>query len=120
MFDFAIFCHLLELMAYIEWRPPCGYLKSFVLSFLFFLFFPFLFFIFIFIFLFLSLSLSGFPLAPGAPGHCPPMPPSRYATDQNVGVTDEFENAKRKNKILFLMTKVVPYDAKGTVLRFEA
>ena len=42
-------------------------------SFLFFLF-SFLFFIFIFF-----LSLGG-PFSYGAPGHCPPMPPSRYAT----------------------------------------
>ena len=54
--------------------PPSGYLKSFVLSFLFFPFFSFLFFIFFF-----PLSLGG-PFSYRAPGHCPPMPPSRYAT----------------------------------------
>ena len=37
--------------------------------------FSFLFFIFFF-----PLSLRG-PSSSGAPGHCPPMPPSRYATD---------------------------------------
>ena len=60
--------------------PPSGYLKSFDLPFLFFsFFFPFLFSIFFFVYLSLSLSLSG-PFSSGAPGHCPLMPPSRYAT----------------------------------------
>ena len=36
----------------------------------------------------------------------------------NVGTTDEFKNAKKLN--IALMTKVVPYDTKGAVLRFEA
>ena len=90
--------------------PPSEYLKSFVLSFLFFiflfvfvfcfsfLFFSFFFFSFLFFlsfifffhffhfsflffifFFFFCLSLSG-PFSYGAPGHCPSMPPSRYAT----------------------------------------
>ena len=57
---------------------PSGYLKSFLLSFLFFLFFSFCFFS-ILRFLF-CLSLSRGPFSSGAPGHCPTMPSSRYAT----------------------------------------
>ena len=60
------------------------FISSFLsLSFLsFFNFFlSFLFFSFLFFLSFLSsLSLGGPPLAPRAPGHCPPMPPSCYAT----------------------------------------
>ena len=56
--------------------PPSGYLKSFILSFLFILLFFFLVYIYSSLF---SLSLGG-PFSSGAPGHCPPMPPSCYAT----------------------------------------
>ena len=73
MFDFGVFCHLLRLMGIYRVGPPSGYLKSFVLSFL-----PFFFSI-----LFHSSffpSLSGATFISGAPGHCPPIPPSRYAT----------------------------------------
>ena len=59
---------------------PSRYLKSFILSFLFFCF-SFLFFIFIFV-----VFLRG-PLSSGAPGHCPPMPPSRYATGPSPPLT---------------------------------
>ena len=72
----------LDLWGYIGWRPPSGYLKSFVLSFLFFsssYFFSFLFFLlsfsfsffffsffsFLFFMFFFCLSLSGAPVAPG-------------------------------------------------------
>ena len=54
-------------------------LFSFLLSLFPFLFFSFLFFSFLF---FSFLSLLG-PLSSGAPGHCPPMSPSRYATVKN-------------------------------------
>ena len=72
MFDFGIFCHPLRLMEIYRKGAPSGLLKSFVLSFLFFLFFFFL-------HIFVSLSHRG-PFSSGAYGHCPPMPPSRYAT----------------------------------------
>ena len=90
MFDFCIFCHLLRLMGwgYIEllYRvgAPSEYLKSFVPFFLSsFSFLPL--FSFLFFFLFFSsfaffVSFTGTPFSSGAPGHCPPMPPSRYAT----------------------------------------
>ena len=62
------------------------FFSSYSFSFLFF-FFSFSFvFSFVFSFLFFSsfsiLSLSRGPFSSGAPGHCPPMPPSRYATDE--------------------------------------
>ena len=81
---FGIFCHILRLMGIYRVGPPSGYLKSLFLSFLFFSFFyssfSFSFFSFLFLFFFfLSLSLEG-PFSSGAPGHCPPMPPSCYAT----------------------------------------
>ena len=77
MFDFGIFCHQLRLMGiYRMVAPPSGYLKSFVLTFLFFLFCFFFFSILHFLFF----PLSRGPFSSGAPGHCPPMPPSRYAT----------------------------------------
>ena len=91
MYDFGIFCHLLRLMGIYRVEPPSGYLKSVVLSlslclclsvclsvslslslsvsFIFFLSF----------FFFFCLSFGG-PFSSGAPGYCPPMPPSRYAT----------------------------------------
>ena len=75
MFDFVIFCHLLKLMEIHRAGAPSGYLKRFVLSFLFFLFF----FLFYYSFCCCCLSFGG-PFSSGAPGHCPPMPPSRYAT----------------------------------------
>ena len=92
MFDFGTFCHLLRLLGiyrmgtlvwvFEQFRPLFSFL-----SFLFFLFFSFFFSFFFsilhFLF-FLSLSLSGAPFSSGAPGHCPPMPPSRYATDHDV------------------------------------
>ena len=59
MFDFGIFCHLLRLMG---------------------IFFFFFFFFFFFLFFILFFPLSRGPFSSGAPGHCPPMPPSRYAT----------------------------------------
>ena len=52
--------------------------RSLSLFFLFFLSFSYFFSILHFLF---SLSLGG-PFSSGAPGHCPPMPPSRYATGQ--------------------------------------
>ena len=104
IFDFGIFCHLHTLMGIYRVGPPTGYLKCFVLSFIsylssppFFLFyssffpfffcilhfslFSFLFFIFFlsFFLFFYCLSLGGL-FNSGAPVHCPPMPPSRYAT----------------------------------------
>ena len=67
---------------------PSGYLKSFVLPFLFF-FFSFLFFslfsflFFSFLYFLFCLSLGG-PFSSGATGHCPSMPPSRYATEYRL------------------------------------
>ena len=66
---------------YIGWGPRSGIWK---VSFsLFFYFLPFLFFFPFFFsilhFLFFP-RLSGGPFSSGVPGHCPPMPPSRYAT----------------------------------------
>ena len=83
-FYFGIFCHLLRLMGMYRVGAPSGYLKSFDLSFLFLFFFSlfyssFSFLFFFFPFFFVSLSLGG-PFSSGAPGHCPPMPLSRYAT----------------------------------------
>ena len=83
LFDFGIFCHLLRLMG-IYWMggPHPGIWKVLFCHF----FLPFLSFSFSFVFLFFSsfsffiVSLGG-PLSFGAPEHCPPMPPSRYATD---------------------------------------
>ena len=61
--------------SYIEWGPrPSIWKVSFLFSFL-----PLLFFLFFSSFAFL-VSFSGAPFSSGAPGHCPPMPPSRYAT----------------------------------------
>ena len=77
MFDFGIFCHLRRLMGIYWVRAPVWVLKSFVLS---FSFLHFLFdFLFYSSFVCLSLSLGG-PFSSGAPGHCPTMPPSAYAT----------------------------------------
>ena len=70
---FWYFCHLLGLTGIYRVGPPSGHLKRFVLSFFLFLFF------FLILIFFLSLPLG--PFSSGAPGHCPPMPPSRYATD---------------------------------------
>ena len=56
MFDFCIFRHLLRLMGIYRVGPSSGYLKSFVLSFLFFVFF-FFFSILHFLFLFLPGAL---------------------------------------------------------------
>ena len=72
MFDFGISVIYLDSLGYIGWGPPSGYLKSFVLSFLFFIVFC------------LGAPLAPGPFSSGAPGHCPPMPPSRYATESNV------------------------------------
>ena len=69
--------------SYIEWGPrPSIWKVSFLfLFFLFFSSFSFLFFSFLFFSSFAFLvSFSGAPFSSGAPGHCPPMPPSRYAT----------------------------------------
>ena len=85
MFDFGSFCHIFRLMGI--YRVP--YLKSFVLS-LFFFFFSSIFIFFIFLKIFCcSLSFGG-PCSSGAPGHCPPVPPSRYATVRD-GPTAEIE-----------------------------
>ena len=82
MYDFGIFCHLLRLMGLHRVGDPSGYLKSVVFSFLsLFPFFPFNFLSFFLFFLSCFLSLSRGPFSSGAHGHCPPMPPSRYATD---------------------------------------
>ena len=88
---FVFFCHLLRLMGIYRVGAPSEYLKSFVPYFLVFLFFSFLFFSFLFSFLFFfffsflhflfCLFLEG-PFSSRAPGHCPPMPPSRYATGE--------------------------------------
>ena len=71
MFDFEIFCHRLKLMGIHQVGVPSRHLKKFVLSFLFFL-------------LLFWGSLSWEPLSSGAHGHCPPMPPSRYATGSHA------------------------------------
>ena len=78
---------------YIRLGPPSGYLKSFVLSFLPFLFFSFSFFFFLFCssFSFFCLSLGG-PFSAGAPGHCPPMPPRRYATAIVLMTKTDYKN----------------------------
>ena len=70
-----VFFVIYRLMGIYQVGAPSRYLKSFVLSFLFFLFL----FFFLFYSSFFCLSLGG-PFSSGAPGHCPPMPPSRYAT----------------------------------------
>ena len=79
MFDFSIFCHLLRLMGIYRVGAPVWEFEKFrsLFSFLLVLFLSFLSFIFFFF-----LSLGG-PLSSGDPGHCPPMPPSRYATVWN-------------------------------------
>ena len=77
MFDFCIFCHLPRLMRIYRVGPPSGYLKSFFPSFQFFLSF---FFFFSFLGVFFFCIFLGGPFSSGAPGHCPPMPPSCYAT----------------------------------------
>ena len=64
---------------YIGWAPVRVFEKfRSLFSFIFFLFFFFPF------FFYSSFSffpcLSGGPFSSGVPGHCPPMPPSRYAT----------------------------------------
>ena len=67
MFDFGIFCHLLRLMG-IYRVGLSGYLKSFLLSFLFclfFFFFSILHFLFLLSFFLFFVSLSRAPLAPG-------------------------------------------------------
>ena len=64
LFDFGIFCHLLRLMGICRVEAPSGYLKSFVLSFIFFLFFSFSF-VFLFCSSFSFFSLSAAPKAPG-------------------------------------------------------
>ena len=94
LFDFGIFCHLLRLMGIYRVGPTSGYLKTFVISFVFFssfsFFFNFCFSFLFFIFIFgLSHSLGG-PFSSGAPGHYPPMPPCRYATGSS--------SLKRNNK----------------------
>ena len=91
MFNFGIFCHLLRLIGIYQVGPRLGIWKvSFSLFFSPF-YFSFSFFLFLsFLFLFYSsffLSLSrGAPFSSGAPGHCPPMPLSRYATDKSLVV----------------------------------
>ena len=82
----CFFFHLLRLMGIYRVGPRPGIEKfrslfSFLpFIFIFFSSFSFLFLFFLsFFFFFLSLSLGG-PFSSGAPGHCPPMPPSRYAT----------------------------------------
>ena len=92
MFDFGIFCRLLRLMGIYRLGPPSGYLKNVVLSFL-----PFYLFFLFFIFFFSSLS--------GAPGHCPPMPPSRYATGSVplslwAYLWSEWRHSSDRNRIL--------------------
>ena len=78
---FSVIC--LDSWGYIGWGFQSGYLKSFVL----FFFSSFSFFSFIFFIFFFCLSLGG-PFSSLAPGHCPPMPPSCYATDpQGVATT---------------------------------
>ena len=78
MFDFVIFCHLLRLMGIYREGAPVRIFEKFRSLFSpFSFFFSFMFFIFHF---FLSLSFRG-PFSSGAPGLCPPMPPSHYATD---------------------------------------
>ena len=76
MFDFGIFCHLLRLMGIYRVGTPVRVFEKFrsLFSFLL-LYFSFSFFLSFFV----SLSLGG-PFSSGAPGHCPPMPPSRYTT----------------------------------------
>ena len=76
MFDFGIFCHVLRLMGIYRVRAPVRVFEKlcFLFSFLFF---------FLFVFhssFYFCLSLFRGPFSSGAPGHCPPMPPSRYAT----------------------------------------
>ena len=75
--DFGILCHLLRFMGIYQ-VPP---LRVFGNAHSLFSFLPFLFVFlsFLFFIFFFSLSLGG-PFSSGAPGHCPPMPPSRYAT----------------------------------------
>ena len=79
MFDFGIFCHPLRLMGIYRVGPVLVFEKFRSL----FSFLPFLFFLvfclFFFSILHLFVSLGG-PFSSGAPGHCPSMPPSRYAT----------------------------------------
>ena len=87
----------LDSWGYIGWGPPSGYLKSFLLSFLFFLFFFFLLFFFCFLYFHFLLSLGGGGLKLWGPGHCPPMPPSRYATGRGYNVQDEFEKSANLN-----------------------
>ena len=91
IFYFDIFCHLLKFMGYIGWGPVWVFEKfrvlslSLSLSLLFYFSFSF----------FLSLSLGG-PFRSGAPGHCPPMPPSRYATGPTKINTEEVFHMFRK------------------------
>ena len=94
MFDFGIFCNLLRLMGiYLVQGSPSGYLKIFVL----FSFIPFLFYTF-------SLSLWG-PFSSGAPGHCPPMPPSRCATACTpLKILTAFSNSNSRTTFLLRQT----------------
>ena len=82
MFDFGIFCHLLRLMGIYRVGAPVRIFEKFrSLFYILSAFFSFLFYSsFSFFLSFFFLSLGG-PFSSGAPGHCPPMPPSRYATE---------------------------------------
>ena len=96
MFDFGIFCHLLRLMGIYRSR----YLKSFVLSCLFFLcffsFFPFFFLFFSSLFVFVSLSVAS--LAPG------PWTLSTHATQSLrhwLNVANNTKHLKKSNAACF-------------------
>ena len=102
---FSVIC--LDSWGYIGWGPFQVF-ENFrsLFSFLHFLFFfSFLFFHFLFC---LSLSPSRGPFSSWAPGHCPPMPPSRYATACNNVLLDrlsknreEEEEEEEENTITF-------------------
>ena len=102
MYDFGIFSHLLGLWVYIGCVVLsfvfCFCLCLFLFSFPFFLFF--LFFVF-------CLSLGG-PFNSGAPGHCPAMPPSRYAPATNMIKNENrpIRELRRPRKILFSLVLV--------------
>ena len=110
-----------DLRGYIVFSPRLGIwnvsLFFFSLSFifspfcLFFFSFPFFLFFF-FIFFILSLSLGG-PFSCGAPGHCPSMPPSRYATARacyrKSSPTSKTKRSPWKSEGEFFFFWIVPF-----------
>ena len=81
MLDFGIFCYLLKLMGIYRGGGPFRVFEKFCSLFPF-LYFPFFFLtiLYIYIYIYIFFFTLGGPFSSVAPGHRPPMPPSRYAT----------------------------------------